>query len=163
MEGERKKRLHGTNERPRAYYRLYLQQPTANSPVRQMQPYVVAVLINAATNPLGVDSFIFFSFTFFSSVHRPPLLFSTSSLFFLLFLISLAEQQSDYAGPDPEEGLLKLGKTAGKCGKYAEKRHMCWQWSIAGFYRGQGESDAVIVECSNDVVHLSISFLQISC
>lgn len=58
--GERKKRLHGTNERPRAYYRLYLQQPTANSPVRQMQPYVVAVLINAAANPLGVDSFIFF-------------------------------------------------------------------------------------------------------
>lgn len=81
--GEKKKRLHGTNERPRAYYRLYLQQPTTNSPVRQMQPYVVAVLINAAANPLGVDSFIFFPLRFFRrSIGRlfffPPARFSSS-------------------------------------------------------------------------------------
>lgn len=62
----------------------------AEFPVRQMQPYVVAVLINAVANPLGVGSFVLSSLFFFLFI-RPP--------GFFLFLISLAtEQQPDYGG-----------------------------------------------------------------
>lgn len=108
-------------------YRLYLQCTGCEFTVRQMQPYVVAVLINAAANPLGVDSFIFvlfYFFPFFSPLHfffpsfcspsGPPLF----SFLFLSFFNFISEQQSDYAdSQNLSLGLPKLGKTAGNARK----------------------------------------------
>ena len=141
--GERergKKGLHGNEWTPtRVLSTILAATGREIRPVRQMQPYVVAVLINAAANPLGVDSFILFFPSSSSSSSSSSVRFfrrSIGRLYFpptwrlaflpLLFLISLAN--SSWITPDripPEQGLSKHEKTAGKCEKYAEEREVC--------------------------------------
>ena len=90
-----------------------------------MQPYVVAVLINAVANPLGVGSFILslspppppslslslpLSLVFLFAVHRDLL-----SLFFLNFI---SEQQTDYMEQaESLFGITKARKNCRKCEK----------------------------------------------
>jgi len=101
-----------------------------------MQPYVVAVLINAVANPLGVGS----------SVRPPPLPPFTAALpvplpaFFrspsietspisLSFFNFISEQQSDYA--DPAESLFGITKARKNCRK-------CRKWRGGGGGGGGG-------------------------
>lgn len=81
------------------------------SSVRWMQPYVVAVLINAVANPPRRR--IFHSFFFFcsSSIETSPI---------SLFLISLANSSRiTRTRQNPSLGLRKLGKTAENAGNSA--------------------------------------------